>query len=398
MHPKSRLTRRQFLAGMVAALGGLTLAGLRPQLTKADENIDHPVCLPLMFNKSYPGMPAGRVVHVHSASATHWNGENAWWEHADATIIENMLNQGLTSLTGTTTVADAWRAILPAYQAGQKIAIKVNFNNSWICDEADRQIDGLAEPVNAVVKGLEQIGVARPDICIYDAIRALPARFVSRCLSGISFFDGSYRGVCRNPAGFRRTPETRLNFQPPPGVVAPTAYVTDVLMNAAYLINMPIMKGGHPIAGVTLGAKNHFGTIDNPSGVHTLVDVVHGSSRDDYNPLVDFLRSPLIGGKTVLTIGDGLFAARVFDQAPATWVTFGSQLPNSLFLSKDKVAIDCVMYDLIAAELGNGLPGDANNYLRLAGEAGLGIFEQGDPWQTPYGSGYRSIQYIRVEV
>jgi uncharacterized protein (DUF362 family) len=49
--------------------------------------------------------------------------------------------------------------------------------------------------------------------------------------------------------------------------------VTDVLRNAT-LINMPIMKGGHPIAGVTLGFKNHFGTIDNPGGLHTYINVV----------------------------------------------------------------------------------------------------------------------------
>jgi hypothetical protein len=301
------------------------------------------------------------------------------------------------ALTGKMSAEEAWRAILPNYQPGQKIAIKVNFNNTWACQDVDARIDALPHPVNAVVSGLELIGVARSDVCVYDAIRAIPGYFAASCLDGISLYDGSSSGVCRNPAGFSYTSASRVEFNPPIGVTPPEVYVTNVLMNASYLINMPIMKAGHPIAGVTLGAKNHFGTINSPSSVHTLVNVVGGTARDDYNPLVDFFRSPLIGGKTVLTVGDGLFAARVFNQAPQTWTTFGSKVPNSLLISRDMVAVDCVMRDLLSAEVGSALTAKANNYLRLAGQAGLGVFEQGNPWQMPYGSGYSQIQYLRIE-
>jgi hypothetical protein len=338
------------------------------------------------------------VVHAHSLEATHWNGESKYWEHIDQPTVNNMVDQGIMTLTGKMSATESWRAILPNYQPGQKIAIKVNFNNTWQCQDVDARIDALPHPVNAVVSGLELIGVARSDVCVYDAIRAIPGYFAASCLDGISLYDGSSSGVCRNPAGFSYTGASRVEFNPPIGVTPPEVYVTNVLMNASYLINMPIMKAGHPIAGVTLGAKNHFGTINSPSSVHTLVNVGGGTARDDYNPLVDFFRSPLIGGKTVLTVGDGLFAARVFNQAPQTWTTFGGKLPNSLLLSRDIVAVDCVMRDLLAAEVGGALTAKANNYLRLAGEAGLGVFEQGNPWQMPYGSGYSQIQYLRVAV
>jgi len=56
------------------------------------------------------------------------------------------------------------------------------------------------------------------------------------------------------------------------------------------------------------------------------------------------------------------------------------------------------MHDLLLAELGADVPEGTNNYLRLAGEANLGVFEQGNPWQLPYGSGYSTIQYTREEV
>ena len=165
-------------------------------------------------------------------------------------------------------------------------------------------------------------------------------------------------------------------------------------------INMPIMKGSHGLTGVTLGFKNHFGTIHNCAGLHDQVNVRGPSSgyRSDYNPLVDLIRSPLIGGKTVLTIGDGLFAAKNWVQPPVTWTTFGNQVPNSLFLASDPVAIDCVMHDLLLAEPDTSICAGSNNYLRLAAEAGLGVFEQGKPWQDPYGSGYTEIDYVRLDI
>jgi len=71
---------------------------------------------------------------------------------------------------------------------------------------------------------------------------------------------------------------------------------------------------------------------------------------------VDIYRSQHIGPKTVLTVGDGLFAAIDFNSAPQTWTTFGDQLPNSLFFSVDPVAIDCVMHDFVLAQPGTKIP------------------------------------------
>ncbi len=81
-----------------------------------------------------------------------------------------------------------------------------------------------------------------------------------------------------------------------------------------------------------------------------------------------------------------------------------SVTPNSLFFSRDRVAIDCVMTDLLVAEDGIGNKERAYDYLFCAQEAGLGVCEGsrsnpgGDPWQTPYGSGYSQIQYVRRDL
>ena len=113
----------------------------------------------------------------------------------------------------------------------------------------------------------------------------------------------------------------------------------------------------------------------------------------DYSPLVDLYKSAHIGGKTVLIVGDGLFSAHFYHIPPQNWTTFGNKLPNSVFLSTDPVAIDCIMHDFVAAEM-TDLTSHVSDYLRLAASAGLGVYEHGNPW----GSGYSQIDYTKIEL
>ena len=259
--------------------------------------------------------------------------------------VDNMVDQGMMALTRTATVADAWRTLLPGYQTGQGIAIKVNFNN-----QGSGVIDALIQPVNAVVRGLKLIGVAETDIWVCDVRRSIPDRFVNGTrYTGVHFF-----GANREPAGFvSNDPNARVTFRPPSGTPMPPATrVTDLLVAARYLINMPIMKR-HGWAGLTLTFKNHFGSIDNPAGLH---DYIWGYDSGAYNALVDLYRNPHIGGKAILTVGDGLFAAKTYNVPPSTWTTFGNRVPNSLFFATDSVAVDCVMCDFLAASSGKKAP------------------------------------------
>jgi hypothetical protein len=302
-----------------------------------------------------------------------------------------MVSQGLQRLTGTSDQTAAWQSILPDYQASQQIAIKVSFNNSEVCNQNTNAIDGLKEPVYALVSGLILAGIQAGDIYIYDAIRALPDRFVDIRLTnlGVNYRDN---GSCAFPAGFTRTPENQLLFYPSGGGFVATEYITDCIIDATYLINMPIMKT-HPIGGVSLGYKNHFGSIDDPGALHDWIDVVQGTAQDDYNPLVDFYRTTHFGGKTVLTIADCIFSAIEFNQAPQVWSTFNNQLPHSMFFSRDPVAIDCVMHDFVKAEVPS-IPNASNRYLELAEQAGQGVFESINPWIEVYSK--IDYQYISL--
>jgi hypothetical protein len=392
-HLPKKITRREALKAMGILPGGVVLnhvlSGLLAAQAKHKEShLDTQIYVPLVTK--YRAKSAGKVVHIQAREATSWDGQSRYWEHVEQNVVDKMVERGVVELTGAATSADAWMQLIPGYQPGRKIAIKVNFNNCWSCTSTSAVIDALIQPVNAVVSGLEQIGVDRADVCVFDAVRALPDRFVNPGLPGISYFDNA----CHAYAGFSDQPDAYINFNPPPGMSMPAEKITDVLRQADYMINMPIMKGGHPLAAVTLGFKNHFGTIHKCSTLHDYVDVVHKppAYNPDYNPMVDFFSSPHIGGKTVLTIGDGLFAAKDFNDPPQTWMTFGDEVPNSLFFSIDPVAVDCVMHDLIAAELGDSLTPAANRYLVLAGKAGLGVYESVNPWKESYSH----INYAKV--
>lgn len=340
-----------------------------------------------------------RVVHVHSAGATHWGGQVGYWDYADQRTVTQMVERGITELTGQSTVADAWRALLPGYQPGKAIAIKVNFNNtlSGDCGVVGGEINALPQPVAAVIAGLTAAGVDERDVWVYDGVdRFIPAYFTTAIpFSGVQYFD-----KCHNLVDYYSSQDGTavVQFNLPAGVPAPAPQrVADLLTRASYLINMPILKS-HTCASITLGFKNHFGSIDNPGGVHSHIFGVTGCGGTlypNYNPLIDIYRNPHIGGKTVLTIGDGLFGVKGGqDAAPRTWSTFGGTVPNSLFFALDPVAIDSVMADFLRVEPGAGVFTGADDYLQLAQDAGLGTFERGDPW----GGGYRAIEYRKLEL
>jgi hypothetical protein len=337
------------------------------------------------------------VVHVHSDGATSWDFSTGWYgDYVDQSVVNNMVDEGLRRLTGQSTLSTVWQALLPGYAPGKAIAVKVNFNNCGDCADSDNKIDALIEPVNALVRGMKEMNVQEEDIWIYDSRKSLPDRFRTRCLyPNVRFFD---RGTCAEGATFVSSdPNAEVNF----GHSSLAARrIADVVIDATYLINMPIIKE-HNTAAVTLGFKNHFGTIIKVTGagennLHYYINPVDSHFSSSYNPLVDIYLNPHIRDKTVLIVGDGLFGG-FGNVTPSQWSTFGNDAANSLFLAVDPVAVDCVMLDILDADPHyhpGRSGGHADDYLELAASVGLGVFERGDPW----GSGYSQIDYLKVEL
>jgi hypothetical protein len=392
--PRSGVTRRGFLKGAAVAAGCLVVSaaqrvlGVAPEATGQKPEAAPRAYFPLVMS----GYGLAKVVHVHAAGATSWDFQTGWYgDYVDQDLVYEMVDLGVMRVTGTDSRAAAWWNLIPNYIPGQRIAIKVNLNNARSVDDSDNGIDALIEPVNAVIRGLKDIGVAESDIWVYDAVRSIPDRLRNGC----DFPNVQFSGRDVNSQGFSET--GRVTFAPPPdGPPLENQRISNALVNADYLINMPIMKP-HGGAGVTLSFKNHFGTVESCRDLHVYAGLSSEDYRSDYSPLVDIYKNPHFVDKTVVTIGDGLYGSRG-DQGsePEPWITFGNQAPNSLFFSKDPVAIDCVMYDFLDVETGVRAGGD--DHLALAAQEGLGVFEHRAPGASSPEEWYSQIRYLYLEL
>ncbi len=132
-------------------------------------------------------------------------------------------------------------------------------------------------------------------------------------------------------------------------------YVPRYFAEAEYVINLANFKA-HTGAGVTLCAKNHYGSlvrIPSESGYYDLHTSCYWTEMGRYRNLVDLMGHAHIGGKTVLFLIDGLYAGvHPRDTEPLKWNSepFNGDWTSSIFASQDPVAIDSVTFDFLYAE------------------------------------------------
>jgi hypothetical protein len=138
-----------------------------------------------------------------------------------------------------------------------------------------------------------------------------------------------------------------------------TDYVPESYVQADYLINLANLKSHNDLAGITLCAKNHYGSlIRKPSRTPDHYDMHKDLPRNKpgmghYRPLVDLMGHKHTGGKTLLYLIDGLYAGKhAKERAPRKWnsAPFNGDWSSSLFASQDPVAIDSVGFDFLWTE------------------------------------------------
>jgi len=128
-------------------------------------------------------------------------------------------------------------------------------------------------------------------------------------------------------------------------------------MEAKYIINIPVFKGHHR-AGVSLAAKNHFGSLlRDASAFHLHWSLPCGSgdwSFDNieygmYRIFVDIMGYENLGGKTLLYIVDGIWGSSNYSSPPIKFrdAPFNNDYPSSLFISQDPVAVESVCFDFL---------------------------------------------------
>jgi hypothetical protein len=398
-HSRRVFLRRAAASGAAAALTGVGPTSLgkvwaadsSPALRWArTEPANKPIGQP-------QGIFPGRVVWVHNPQVVRWDGNETsggWFEDrfTDPVLADQMLSQSLCRLTGASREADAWIALFrhsnqlrgrrdAGYQPGEKVAVKLNLN---CCKDQAELTQGLYNTPQLSLALLRQLvqeaGVRPADIVVYDASRSVhDSIFVPahRQFPDIRFED---RGGGQGRFPIQPDKAVTLHFGDPNTPDSGQTYLPSCVTGATYMINAALLKG-HSLAGVTLCAKNHFGSVYrentgrqdphqgwNPSHLHPSI-TVRKRPMGTYNALVDLMGHKDLGGKTVLYLIDALYASPHQSVRPERWQSapFDDHWTASVLVSQDPVAIESVAVDFFAAEkTADRMIGQVDNYLHEA--------------------------------
>jgi len=352
------------------------------------------------------GIRPGRVAWVRDADAASWDGATGdWWDDSstDQSAVDRMTSRLLQDLTGYRSDKQAWDALFrhfnethglgnAGYRAGEKIAIKINSNQDrtpeWgrVPPAAEGQRPSRRGPQNgmqsphavlALVRQLISVaGVPGEDITIYEVASGRnvgqPIYTRIKAESGSGFQGVRFlvandygHGGRINPTPDKNNPVRFAHAE------ASTAYLPEQVTEAEYMINMALLRP-HTIAGVTLIAKNHFGSLYfpddggwTPRSLHSYV--ARTQPMGSYNCLVDLMGHPQLGGKTMLYMLDGLYASVHNEGNAHRFASFGDEWASSLLVSQDPVALDSVGLDILRNEpRATEVRGNTDNYLHEA--------------------------------
>lgn len=403
-HEDEKLSRRAMLATSAAGIWGM------PALVHAAPPDPGGVIEPFIPsdgpNKPIgqgKGIHPGRVVWVHNPGVAKWDGvtqplavtsaTGEWWDDANCNplIAAAMVSTAVQGLTGKKSDREAWDALFrhfnqtrkfgnAGYSRGEKIAIKINMNNDRSNTKPWPSGRGMPSPqvAHALLRQLVQAGVPGEDITLFDATTD---RYIG---------DPIYNRVMNDPDDrlhkivFQVNPSRAANgrIAVEPDTTDPikfsdpkvgTAFQPKCVVEAKYRINLALLRA-HTICGVTLCTKNNNGTIYWPASNYWGPRVYHEYIRKTrglpaYNAFVDVMAHRQIGGKGLLYMIDGLYAAEQSETNVLRFQSFGDHWASSIFMSQDPVAIDSVGLDFLRNEpraAGVHGPGHLDNFLHEA--------------------------------
>jgi hypothetical protein len=385
------------------------------------------------------GIFPGRVAWVWDSTSTNFScantvdsngiidaGDDEWFmlKNNDPADIDSMVSVCILTITGKNSLPAAWDTLFryynlnhgngnTGYLPGQKVFVKLNCvsavgdaGNHFNADLSRRDFCLVGTPLSTisnpfVVKSLlKQLVVYAgiPESMIYTGDPMQNIFKEDYVLWHDAFPAIHYLGNDLNHAGLEdlaslgRTPVAKGN-----GVITYSDHLTvmpdagtdtlyDVFDIANYIINLPAMKA-HACAGISLAAKNHWGSITRYNAWH-LHDGIVAKNNDEpyrteygmYRAQDDMLEHKMLGGKTMLILVDGLFCGDEANCTPQHWTSlpFSNNWASSLFISQDPIAIESVCFDFLRTEY-NGQNGKVNrpnmgavdDYLHQAADSSL---------------------------
>jgi hypothetical protein len=315
-------------------------------------------------------------------------------KNTDREVVQEMVDHSILYLTGASTLADAWEELFRyfnrthgkgevGYLSGEQIFIKMNLVGQWGLDSTTYDISkgnfktGHTTPqsVLAILNHLVKVvGVAQKDIALGDPIQQFPQQYYdilqaeypdvnyisstgnlgrTRAVTGAEsvIFYSDHGSILREG-----DPDSWVNSDLGDPVTDDPLYT--VITEADYMINMANLKG-HERAGVSLCAKNHFGSHGRYFAKQLHMGLVHPDqkpneiSRDSYGQyrvLVDLMGHEKLGGNTMLFILDALYSSSGAGNTVVKSKSLGNDWMSSIFMSQDHVAIESVGLDFAREE------------------------------------------------
>lgn len=375
------------------------------------------------------GINPGRVVWAWNPDATNENCKNVmensdWYfnpVNADQKLIGNMISESVKKVGGRSDLKKSWDALFSfhnqsksgkekGYTPGEKIFIKINQGtSSWIFSQEEKDNGyvfsttskgaqmrrfknrGATETAPYIVLELLRelvnvAGVKQTDIIVGDPIAHIFGH-------NYSIWHGEFPDVVyidRFSEKFGRTmikpTEKALVFY---SDKKQSDKLYDIIEKADYMINVASLKP-HGSAGISLTAKNHFGSQARSSAAHLHYALIaptwetfpreagnpsNGGYRK-YRVLVDLMGSKYLGRNSMLLVVDGLFGGGADEtKGPVKFFMppFNNDWSSSIFMSQDQVALESVCYDFLRTEWDGVHKHDAANNVFEIGPSMYGV-------------------------
>ncbi len=350
------------------------------------------------------GIFPGRVVWVHNPDATNENCDpmeegNSYFEpkNNNQDVIDQMISQAIQSLTGKASDSEAWDAIFKfhnntrgkgevGYQAGEKVFLKMNATSAWSGNYNDNDLSkvyesrwggvnryyGLSETSPAfILSVLRQLvnnaNVAQEDIYIGDPMKFIYKHiyeYLHAEFPNVHYLDHTgHTNLGRELAVKGTTPVIKYSDRGTVLVSNGNPVYDDKLYKIyeemEYMLNLPQMKG-HVRGGVTMFAKNHFGshTRDGANHLHNGLmlpgetGLVARPGYGLYRTQVDLMGHEILGKKNLVYLMDALWSTDHELNPPTKFQSepFNNDWTSSIFASFDPVGIESVGYDFIRTE------------------------------------------------
>ena len=357
------------------------------------------------------GIKPGRVIWAWDPEATNENCLNTFEskdyffkpENTNQDVVRKMFRSSLLELTGESTVKGSWDALFRyhnknkhkekrGYKNGEKIFIKINQGTSrWLLTDEDkangyyfpehfeptplrqRECYGATETgpyfVLEILRELvNECGIDQADISVGDPMTNIYGHNFDVWFAEfpeVAYLDKF--ATHHNRTTTKPTEEDYLFYSNK--IIKDPLY--DVIINADYMINVTNLKP-HQAAGISLSAKNHFGSQGRPTAahLHNYLITPRGAPGSNggyhkYRVFVDIMGSKYLGKNTMIHIIDGLFGGgSVETRVPVKYFMppFNNDWCNSLFISLDQVALESVCFDFLRSEWnGINVHNPANN-------------------------------------